>query len=191
MPVLRGFKHPPRGQIVPVSNIPDGIVLARDRDLRGREREYAIRVALLLLLPAIAVLALLNVFGQRPATLEKAVPTARLQVYAPTRVRSGLIFQARFHLTAQRDLRDARLVLGPGWFESMSINSIEPQPLNEASANGSVSLELGHVAAGTSYVLWIYFQVNPTNLGRRAAPVALFDGSRQLLRIDRTVTVLP
>jgi hypothetical protein len=174
-----------------VSNIPDGIVLTRDRDLAGREREYYVRVALLLVLPAISILALLNAFGQRPATLESSSGSAALQVYAPSRVRSGLIFQARFHVTAQRELKDARLVLGPGWFESMSINSIEPQPLNEASANGSVSLELGHVAAGTSYVLWIYFQVNPTNVGRRAAPVTLFDGSRELLHIDRTVTIFP
>jgi hypothetical protein len=174
-----------------VSNIPDGIVLARDRDLEGRKREYGIRLALLLVLPAIVLLALLNAFGQRPATLEKSGSGAALQVYAPSRVRSGLIFQARFHIAAERELKDARLVLGPGWFESMSINSIEPQPLNEASANGSVSLELGHVAAGTSYVLWIYFQTNPTNLGRRDAPVDLYDGGRRVLRIDRTVTVFP
>jgi hypothetical protein len=181
----------PGGHIVQVSNIPDGIVLARDRDLAGREREYYVRLGLLLVLPAIAVLALLNVFGQRPATLASTGAGASLQVYAPSRVRSGLILQARFHLTARREVKDARLVLGPGWFESMSINSIEPQPLNEASSNGSVSLELGHIAAGTSYVLWIYFQVNPTNVGRRSAPVDMYDGDRRLLEIDRTVTIFP
>jgi hypothetical protein len=185
------LKHTQGGDIVPVSNIPDGIVLSRDRDLEGRRHEYFLRVALLMVLPAIVVLALLDVFGQRPAMLEQAAAAARLQVYAPSRVRSGLIFQARFHLTARDDVKDARLVLGPGWFESMSINSIEPQPLGEASANGSVSLDLGHVAAGTSYVLWVYFQANPTNVGRRAAPVTLYDGDRQLLRIDRTVTIFP
>jgi|1185.fasta_scaffold07018_2 hypothetical protein len=181
----------PGGQIVQVSNIPDGIVLARDRDLAGRERQYYVRLVLLMVLPAIVLLALFNVFGQRPATLTSTGGGASLQVYAPSRVRSGLIFQSRFHVTAQRDIKDARLVLGPGWFESMSINSIEPQPLNEASANGSVSLELGHVPAGESYVLWIYFQVNPTNVGHRAAPVTLYDGSQRLLGIDRTVTVIP
>ena len=174
-----------------MGDIPDGIVLSRDRDLQGRGREYWIRVTLLLVLPAISVLALLNVFGQRPETTTKTVPAAQLQVYAPSRLRSGLIFQARFHITARDEIKDARLVLGPGWFESMSINSIEPAPVNEASANGSVSLQLGHVAAGTSYVLWIYFQVNPTNVGRRPAPVTLYDGGRRLLAIERTVTVFP
>jgi hypothetical protein len=174
-----------------VSNIPDGIVLARDRDLESRGWDYAIRLALSLVLPAIALLALFNLFGQRPQTVSASASAAQLQVYAPSRVRSGVIFQARFHVTAKADVKDVRLVLGPGWFESMSINSIEPQPLNEASANGSVSLELGHVAAGTSYVLWIYFQTNPTNLGRRDAPVDLYDGGRRVLRIDRTVTVFP
>jgi hypothetical protein len=40
-------------------------------------------------------------------------------------------------------------------------------------------------------VLYVDFQVNPTNVGRRAAPVTLFDGEEELLTIDRTITVFP
>ena len=35
------------------------------------------------------------------------------------------------------------------------------------------------------------FQVNPTNVGRRSAAVALYDGNELLARVDRTVTVYP
>jgi hypothetical protein len=174
-----------------VSDVPSGIVLARDRDLVGRRNEIWIRRGLFLLLPLVTVLALLNVFGQRPATIGASVQAASLKVQAPERVRGGLIYQARFTIGARQELKDARLVLGHGWFESMSINSIEPQPLTQASENGSVSLGLGHIRAGDSYVLWIYFQTNPTNVGRRSAPVTLFDGSRRLLTVHRSVTVFP
>ena len=174
-----------------MSDVPSGIVLTRDRDLVGRRNEIWIRRGLFLLLPLVAILALLNVFGQRPETIGASVPAASLKIAAPARVRGGLIYQARFTIAAAQELRDARLVLGPGWFESMSINSIEPQPLTEASQNGSVSLGLGHIRAGDSYVLWIYFQTNPTNVGHRSAPVTLYDGSRVLLAVHRTVTVFP
>jgi hypothetical protein len=67
---------------------------------------------------------------------------------------------------------------------------IEPQPANEAGADGRLSLELGHVPAGKSNVLYIYFQVNPTSLGRRAANVTLYDGKSKLLQL-RAITIFP
>jgi hypothetical protein len=174
-----------------VSSIPDGVVLKRDRDLDGRKNEIWVRRGLFMLLPLVCLLALLNVFGQRPAALSKSVDAASVKVYAPTRVRSGVIYEARFNVTARQDLSDARLVLGPGWLESMSVNSIEPQPEKETSVDGSLRLDLGDIAAGDSHLLFIYFQTNPTNVGHRATPVDLYDGDRHVLRIDRSVTVFP
>ena len=65
-------------------------------------------------------------------------------------------------------------MLGPGWAEGMSINTIEPSPVSETSDNGRLSLELGHILAGQSYILFMQFQVNPTNVafGRRADRLA-------------------
>jgi hypothetical protein len=34
-------------------------------------------------------------------------------------------------------------------------------------------------------------QVNPTNVGRRAANVALYDGDTRLLTVHRTITIFP
>jgi hypothetical protein len=179
------------GEVTYEVSVPDGIVLTRDRDLAGRRGEIWVRRGLFLLLPLVAVVALLNVFGQRPAALSKSADAASVKVYAPTRVRSGDLYEARFNVTARHDLKDARLELGSGWLESMSINSIEPQPEKETSENGSLRLDLGPLAAGESHLLFIYFQANPTNVGHRATPVDLFDGDQHVLRIDRSVTVFP
>src|SRR5919201_3650573 len=133
---------------------PDEIVFSRDRDLRGRDKDIWIRRLLMGLIAVIPVLALFNLFGQRPSTSKASVSAATLSVYAPTRVRGGLLWEARFHITAHRALKNAILVLDPGWAEGMSINTIEPSPSNEASHNGKLEFTLGHVPANESYILF-------------------------------------
>jgi hypothetical protein len=186
-----GFVFRCREHDVAMADIPDRIVLRRDRDLEGRAWQIWLRRGLFTLLPVVAILGLLNVFGQRPESRTKAVAAASLKLYAPSRVRSGVLFQARFHITARQDLKQATLVLDPGWLESMTLNTIEPSPVNEASDNGRLSLDLGHIPAGGSYLLFLEFQTNPTNVGHRSADVTLKDGDQTLLHIDRTITIFP
>jgi hypothetical protein len=174
-----------------VAEIPSEIILKRDRDLDGRDWQIWVRRGLFALLPLVAALAVLDLFGQRPGHATVTTGAADLDVYAPARVRSGLLFEARFRITAKRELKHATLVLDPGWQESMSINSIEPQPLSEASDDGRMSLDLGHVPAGESSVVFIYFQVNPTNVGHRSQTVRLYDGDELLLTMHRKVTIFP
>jgi hypothetical protein len=174
-----------------VADIPQTIVLKRDRDLEGRAWEIWVRRALFLLLPLVSLLALLNLFGQRPSTSLGNAAGASLKVYSPSRVRAGLIYQARFHVTAQRDLKQATLILDPGWLEGMTVNTIEPQPVNEGSDNGRLTLDLGHIPAGQSHLLFMYFQTNPTNVGHRDQNVTLKDGDQTLLHLKRTITIFP
>jgi hypothetical protein len=174
-----------------VADQPDTIVLTRHRDLAGRSRHPLIRRLLLMLVAALAVAALLNLFGQRPTTSRASIPAATLSVFSPARVRSGLMFTTRFHITAREDLKDARLVLDPGWIEGMQVNSMNPQPINEGSRNGWIVLDLGHMPAGASYIEFVGFQVNPTNVGHRSQAVELDDGQRKLLTIHRTITIFP
>ena len=171
--------------------IPDTIVLKRDRELVGRRYELSVRRALFGLLLLIPLLALLNLFGQRPSSVVARGPSASLDVEAPARVRGGLLYQARFHIRARSELKKAILVLDPGWLENMTVNAIEPNPINEASNDGRLTLELGHIAAGKSHLLFVYFQVNPTNFGHRSQNVALYNGSRKLLEVRRTITIFP
>ena len=144
------------------------------------------------LIAALPLLALFNLFGQRPQTSKASVSAATLSVYAPTRLRGGLLWEGRIHFTAHREIKQAILVLGTGWAEGMSMNTIEPSPVGEASDNGKLEFTLGHIPQNKSYILFMQFQVNPTNVAwRRQANVGLFDSGTHILTIKRKVTVYP
>jgi hypothetical protein len=176
-----------------MADVPDGLVLKRHRDLEGMYRSGIwVRRAMLTLIAVVAVLALANVFGQRPSTVRADVAAATFSVYAPTAIRGGDFMEARFHITAKRDLQNAILKLDPGWGEGMSMNTIEPSPVNETSEDGRFALTLGHIAAGHSFILFLQLQVNPTNVAwHRPQNVELDDGNQVLARLHRTITVFP
>jgi hypothetical protein len=175
-----------------VAKQPDNIVLKRDRDLEGRRNEIWVRRGLLTLVLLLPLAAVFNAFGQRPQTTTITGDAATLKVYAPDRLRPGDIFEARFTIDAERTLRQAIVRLDPGWLEGMSINSIAPQPESESSdGEGRPILTLGRIEAGDRFRFFIYFQANPTNVGRRSQDVELLDGDRVVAHLDRTVTVFP
>ena len=52
--------------------------------------------------------------------------------------------------------------------------------------------DLGRIAAGGSFLLFLQFQVNPTNVAwHRPQNVELDDGNQVLARLHRTITVFP
>jgi len=179
------------GEPCPVADIPDRIVLKEHRDLEGRAHRVWYRRALVTLLVVFIALGAFNVFGQRPAGTTVHSREASLELYAPTKVRGGVFFEARFTITAHRDVKNAILQLSPGWQESLQMNTIEPVPLGQGSRDGDLLFTLGHIPAGQKYRLFLQFQVNGTNVGRRRADVTLYDGATKLGAIHRTVTVFP
>jgi hypothetical protein len=175
-----------------VAEIPDTIVLRRHRDLKGRQKDVWVRRGLLTLVAVVPILGLFNVFGQRPGKPTAATSAARLQLYAPSRARGGLLYEARFHITARQEIKNAILVLDPGWAEGQQINTIEPGPTGEASRDGQLEFTLGHIPQGQTYLLFMQFQVNPTNVAwRRPQNVELFDGNTHLLTLKHHLTVFP
>jgi hypothetical protein len=176
-----------------VADVPDMLVLERHRDLEGFSRTGIwFRRGVLSAIALVSVLALLDVFGQRPTTVKVDAAPATLSLYAPTAVRGGDFFEARFHITAKKNVENAILKLDPGWAEGMSMNTIEPSPVGETSDNGRLSFELGRIEEDHSFILFMQFQVNPTNLAwNRPQNVELDDGTRVIARIDRTITVFP
>src|SRR4051812_22145253 len=108
-----------------VSKAPEGIQVGRHRDMRGREWQGGARRGLLVVPVVVVVLALANVFGQRPETSSASTSAASLSVFAPTSIRGGLIWEARFDVHAVRRLQDARLVLDSDWLEGNTVNTIE------------------------------------------------------------------
>src|SRR5690348_16272443 len=135
-----------------MAETPEFLTLKHNRDDAGRQ-ETPTRRIISGLIALFCLAGLLNAFGQRPATSKAAVAAASLKVYAPKRIRGGLYFEARFTIDARRDLKKATLVLDSGWAEGITINTIEPSPVGEASRDGRLVFELGHVPAGDSYIL--------------------------------------
>ncbi|HWF32397.1 MAG TPA: hypothetical protein VG188_07560 [Solirubrobacteraceae bacterium] len=175
------------------SELPDGLSFERNRDYEGRIRRHSpwIRRALLCAVTAIPVLALLDVFGQHPSTTSASSPAASLSVTAPTRLRGGLMFQALVKVRPRREVHHLQLVFDEGWWESIQVNSIKPEPESETSRNGKIVLEYGSWPAGKELVCWVNFQVNPTNVGDRREDVSLEDAGETLATVHRSLTIFP
>ena len=170
---------------------PDGISLPRHRDLEGRAWHPWARRVLLAVVGAVLVLALLDVFGQRPSTSRAEGGAATLSVDAPAALRGGLLFQTRITTEARTELKDATLVLNRAWLNGLTLNTVEPSPLNEASDDGNLSLELGHLPAGSRHVLYLQYQVNPTTVGSRTLRLELRDGETPVTTLTRSLRIFP
>ena len=173
-----------------MADLPELLDLARHRDHKGT-RELVARRVVMGLLAVLAVAALLEAFGQSTRTSSAAAERATLEVSAPPRLRGGLFFQGRFAVRAQAAIENATLVFEPGWTENTHINTIEPAPTEESSRDGDLALSFGPLEPGDELVLYMQFQVNPTNVGHRPADVALYDGDELIARVDHTVTIFP
>ena len=149
------------------------------------------RRAVMTIFAVVAVLGLLDVFGQGTTETVASTPAAVLRVTAPEAVRGGLFFQSRIEIRARRDIAHPRLVLDEGWVEGMQVNSIEPSPVGEASRDGRVVLSYDALDAGELLVVWLQFEVNPTNTGHRSYGLELDDADTRLAAIDRHITVFP
>jgi hypothetical protein len=171
--------------------VPEGLTLDHHRDLAGRERRPIVREVLLGVLCAVLLLALLNVFGQVESVSTAETSAARFEVSAPSKIRGGLFFEARYRIEAIEEIADAAIVLDPGWLEDITLNTVEPAPLGEASRDGKIALQLGRIPAGDEYILFLHFQVNPTAVGYRSQDVELYDGERLLVSFDRDAFVWP
>jgi hypothetical protein len=173
-----------------VAATPDYLTLEEHRD-NDRIVERAFRWGFIGLIAAICIAGLFNLFGQRPATTHAAGAAGDLTVRAPARVRGGLLYQARVSVVARERIDDAVLVLAPGWAEQMTINTIEPSPVDESGSDGRLALGYGKLEAGDRLSVYLQFQVNPVNVGRRSQRIELRDGPKLVAASDRTVTVFP
>jgi hypothetical protein len=173
-----------------VADLPEQLDLGRHRDASWWS-ELIARWVVLGLLTAVSLAALFNVFGQEADTTAASGDAAELAVLAPEAVRGGLFFEGRFTVTASEPLEDVVLVLAPGWAENMHINTIEPAPTEETGRDGNLRLHFGPLGAGERLVVYMQFQVNPTNVGRRSADVELYDGDTPITTVERTITVFP
>ena len=168
--------------------------LARHRDLEGSHWVWAPRARLVIigLLVLFVVLAAGNAFGQRPSSHTSVSPAATLTVSSPAHVRGGLIFQTRVDITAHRNIAAPTVALSGGWFDGMTLNSVQPGPAKQASAGQGVTFSYPPLAAGRAMTVWFEWSVNPTNLvWDRSQLFQLSDGSVPILDLRLPVTVFP
>jgi hypothetical protein len=170
----------------------DGSIdVGRERDLQGRGFEPWVRRVLLVALVALVALALFNIFGQKQHASQAAGPKALLGVRAPEHVRGGLIYQAVFTISARRDIKQPELVLGAGWLDGLTINTIEPEASEESNRNGRLTLTYDELRPGDTLRVWIAYQVNPTASGRRVQLTEVDDGVEALVVHRRPLTIFP
>jgi hypothetical protein len=161
------------------------------REQPSVQRGLWTRRVVLALFAVILVAALLNVFGQEPTESVASAPAATMTLSAPKTVRGGLFFQARLEIRASQPISEPRLVFDEGWFESMQVNSTEPQADSESSRDGKVVFTYSELKPGDLLRIWVQFEVNPPQVARRSFAVELDDATRPIARIDRDITVLP
>jgi hypothetical protein len=187
---LRVAKAGNRSRVPEAAGVPDCISLDVHRDDRHLV-ERVCRWALVAALVALSVAGLANVFGQRPVESSATGDEATLSLSAPGALRSGLYFQGRFRIEAESDVSEPTLVLDAGWFDAITVNTVQPEPTTVAGEGDRVSFAYEPLRAGRTLTVYVELQVNPTTFGRRQQGVELRDGRRTITAIERSVTVFP
>jgi hypothetical protein len=173
-------------------DVPAGLNPERHRDLVGRTRGPWIRRVVIVLLTVLLVVALAGFFGQPESSSSVAGSGATMSVSMPKRLRGGLIYEARFTVTATKALEQPKLVLDRDWFDGMTLNSTVPSPVSEATRDGRVVLSYDTLDAGDTLRVWTQWQVNPTSkLGTRTLTAELDDRSTPIATLERDLTVFP
>lgn len=166
--------------------------IVRHRDLAGRGWEPRTRMAVVAVFVVFVALAAGNQLGQQPSHFGAADTAAAMAVTTPERLRGGLIFQTRVDVTARATIRKPTLVLAGGWFDGMTLNSVQPGPSTQAARGSAVTFAYPKLDAGRRMTVWFEWSVNPTNLAwSRPELMRLDDGVRPIVSVSPSVTVLP
>ena len=77
-----------------------------------------------------------------------------------------MIFQARFTVHANREVKQPLLILDQGWLEGLTQNTSEPTATAERRDNGRLVLEYDTIPAGRKLEVWLQYRSNPDACGR-------------------------
>jgi hypothetical protein len=172
--------------------VPPGLALDRHRDWVGRSRYLWIKRVLTIALLAFVALALLNVFGQRATASSATGKGATMTLTTPSHLRLGLIFQTHIDINTRRLIQHPVIVLGHGWFDGYTLNSMEPAAGAETPVPGGVAFAYPRLAAGGTLTLWLEWSVNPTHVAwNTPQTIELLNGNRRLLADTVHVDVFP
>jgi hypothetical protein len=171
--------------------LPEGLAAGRHRDLAGRGRYVWTRRAGLLLLCAFIGAALLNVFGQHSQTAVAQGAGTRLTLETPHALRGGDIYQVHLEISTTAGIANLRIHLSQGFLDGFTVNTVSPDASSQAGLNGPVALVYGRLDSGSRMEIFIEAQVNPNTVGRRDWGIDIYDGTRLVTGVHRTITVFP
>ena len=172
--------------------VPQGLTLKHHRDLADREARPIVRQVLVALVAVVLLLGLFNLFGQAVNVSSAESSAARFEVSAPTKLRGGIFFQARFIIEAIEELENATIVLDPDWLEDITLNTVAPAPGRERRAGTAVSRSSSAASPlATSTASTSTSRSTRPRVGQRSQDVELYDGDELLLSVDRDAIVWP
>ena len=158
---------------------------------RGGFHTHASLVSIIVLgaLMALALTGLLAGARTPPETVRAAA--ADLQVTMPRTLRNGEFFEMDVAVTARAPITDATIVLPPGLWRDMTINTMIPAASEETYKDGAFRFRYGPLKAGDTLTIKIDGQINPPLTWGTRGSVALYDGDRRLVELPVHVRVLP
>jgi hypothetical protein len=169
----------------------DGLLATRHRDLAGRAGHVWVRRAGLLLLSGFLLAALLNVFGQRHETAVAQGAGTRLALEAPHALRGGDLYQVHLAISTTTGIASPKLLLSQGFLDGFTINTITPDASSQVSRDGPALLTYDRLDSGRRMEIFIEAQVNANTVGRRHWDIDVYDGTRRLTGVHRTITIFP
>jgi hypothetical protein len=170
------------------TSFPDGIDAAA-MTAGDPRRIIALRFLTFAIIIGIAMMGLLG--GGRPVDRSAKNAQASFVVTSHERLRNGNYFEIRFHATAHQPIADAVIALPAAMLRETTVNSLVPEPREEAYEDGEYRFRLGSLAAGQTLRFKLDGQLNPMLFGAVEGEYRLLDGKRELARVPATFEVLP
>ena len=115
----------------------------------------------------------------------------RLQVHAPEVIRSGELLEMRIQVEADEPVGDLVIGVDHALWEDMTVNTMLPAAAEESSRDGQLRFRYGELPAATPFLVKLDLQINPDILGGNEGLISVFDGDRELTRVDVGIRVLP
>jgi hypothetical protein len=75
--------------------------------------------------------------------------------------------------------------------DGLTLNTLEPSPVDEKSVDGNLVLSFPPQEPGDLLTVWLDYQVNPTTLGAQLQRVTLRDGEKPIATTSRQVRFFP
>jgi hypothetical protein len=143
---------------------------------------------------ALGVLLALSYFGVYgdDQTLSDSGENVQFVIQGPAVIRNGEFFEMMLQVEARRDIQNLVVLVEPGLWRDMTVNTLLPDPSEQGFANGAFSFDFGMLDGGKSLLVKIDGQVNPSHgPSANEGDVSIADDRTTLASVNFKIEVLP